>query len=193
MRRQPVDQAADLGQLVSVVDRRDVEVVGVGLLVTGEPDGLRLLGERGGQLVRDAREAITRVAAVQSCPALKNPAIAIASAAAARSASSNTTTGALPPSSRCARATFLAVAAATARPAAVEPVIATIAGIGCEASAEPVDRSPHTTLSTPGGRISANSSPIRTVLAGVVSEGLRTSVFPAASAGPIFQVAIIIG
>ena len=140
-----------------------------------------------------ARDASTRDAAVQSCPALKNPAIAIASAAPATSASSNTTTGAFPPSSRCARATFLAVAAATARPAAVEPVIATIAGIGCAASAAPVDRSPHTTFSTPGGRISANSSPIRTVLAGVVSDGLMTSVFPAASAGPIFQVAIIIG
>ena len=71
--------------------------------------------------------------------------------------------------------------------------MATIAGIGCDASAAPVERSPRTTLSTPAGRISANSSPIRTVLAGVVSDGLRTSAFPAASAGPIFQVAIIIG
>ena len=97
------------------------------------------------------------MAAVQSCPALKNPAIAIASAAAATSASSNTTTGALPPSSRWARFRFFAAsAAATALPAAVEPVIATIAGIGCDASAAPVDRSPHTTLSTPGGRMSAN-------------------------------------
>jgi hypothetical protein len=31
------------------------------------------------------------------------------------------------------------------------------------------------------------------VPAGVVSDGLRTMVFPAASAGPISQVAIIIG
>src|SRR3954465_15439974 len=109
------------------------------------------------------------------------------------SASSNTTPGALPPGSGCAGAPFWAVAVATARTAAVEPVIATMAGIGCAASAAPVDRSPQTTFRTPGGRISANSSPTRTVLAGVVSDGLMTSVLPAASAGPIFQVAIIIG
>ena len=37
------------------------------------------------------------------------------------------------------------------------------------------------------------SSPSRTVEAGVVSDGLSTNVLPAASAGPIFQTAIIIG
>ncbi|SHU79349.1 Uncharacterised protein [Mycobacteroides abscessus subsp. abscessus] len=31
------------------------------------------------------------------------------------------------------------------------------------------------------------------VLSGVVSLGLRTTVFPAASAGPIFQIAIMKG
>src|SRR5689334_4853240 len=115
------------------------------------------------------------------------------SAAAARSASANTTHGALPPSSRWVRVTFGAAAVATALPARVLPVIDTMAGVGCAASSAPVDRSPQTTLNTPGGRTSANSSAISTVLAGVVSLGLSTIVLPAASAGANFQTAIIIG
>ena len=133
------------------------------------------------------------MAAVQSWPALKNPATAISAAAAAMSASSNTTTGALPPSSRCTRFTRGAAAAATDFPARVLPVIATIAGMSWSTMAAPVERSPHTTFSTPGGSTSAASSPSRTVDAGVVSDGLSTIVLPAASAGPIFQTAIIIG
>ncbi|GAA2540758.1 hypothetical protein GCM10010210_08870 [Pseudonocardia hydrocarbonoxydans] len=78
-------------------------------------------------------------------------------------------------------------------PARVLPVIDTIAGVGCAVSSAPVPRSPQTTLNTPGGRMSANSSAIRTALAGVVSLGLRTMVLPAASAGANFQTAIIIG
>ena len=74
-----------------------------------------------------------------------------------------------------------------------EPVIATICGVGCATSARPVSRSPHTTLSTPGGRNSANSSASISVVAGVVSLGLSTRVLPAASAGAIFQIAIISG
>jgi hypothetical protein len=75
----------------------------------------------------------------------------------------------------------------------VLPVIDTIAGMGWPTSAAPVSRSPQTTLKTPGGRMSANSSAMWTVLAGVVSDGLRTMVLPAASAGANFQTAIIIG
>ena len=78
-------------------------------------------------------------------------------------------------------------------PARTLPVIATMAGVGCETRAEPVDRSPVTTFSTPGGRNSAASSASSSVLTGVVSDGLRTMVLPAASAGPIFQIAIISG
>ncbi len=117
----------------------------------------------------------------------------MASAAAPRSASSKTTTGALPPSSRCTRLTSAAAAWATAMPARTEPVMATICGRGCETSAAPVSRSPVTTLSTPGGRNSAASSPSISVDTGVVSDGLITMVLPAASAGPIFQIAIISG
>jgi hypothetical protein len=53
--------------------------------------------------------------------------------------------------------------------------------------------SPHTTLNTPAGKNSAAISAIRTDEAGVVSDGLRTTVLPAASAGANFQTAIIIG
>jgi hypothetical protein len=50
-----------------------------------------------------------------------------------------------------------------------------------------------TTFSTPGGRMSCDSSASRSVVLGVSSAGLSTDVFPAASAGPIFQIAIING
>ena len=69
----------------------------------------------------------------------------------------------------------------------------TIAGTGCETRARPVSRSPQTTLNTPGGRNSAISSAMSTVLTGVVSDGLSTIVLPAASAGAHFHTAIIIG
>ena len=133
------------------------------------------------------------MAAVQSWPALKYPATAIASAAASTSASSNTTTGALPPSSRCTRLTSRDAISATCIPARTDPVIDTIAGVGCSTSARPVSRSPVMTLNTPGGRNSAAISAISSVVSGVVSLGLRTTVLPAARAGANFQTAIIIG
>ena len=78
-------------------------------------------------------------------------------------------------------------------PARTEPVIETICGIGCSTSARPVSRSPVTTLKTPAGRNSAMISAISSVDTGVVSEGLSTTVLPAAIAGAHFQTAIIIG
>ena len=135
----------------------------------------------------------TRVAAVQSWPALKRPAPAMPSAAFAMSASSNTMHGALPPSSRCTRLRSWEAASATCMPARTEPVIATICGVLCATSARPVSRSPQTTLSTPGGRNSWQSSASSVELAGVVSLGLRTIVLPAASAGAIFQIIISSG
>ena len=74
-----------------------------------------------------------------------------------------------------------------------EPVIATICGVLWATRARPVSRSPHTTLSTPGGRNSWHSSASRVELAGVVSDGLSTTVLPAASAGAIFQIIISSG
>ena len=104
------------------------------------------------------------------------------------SASSKTTTGALPPSSRWTRLTSAAAALATAMPAPHGP------GDGHHGrgrvrdhGARPVSRSPSTTFSTPGGRCSAAISASSAVVAGVVSDGLSTTVLPAASAGPNFQ------
>ena len=76
--------------------------------------------------------ASTRVAAVQSWPALKSPAPAIPSAAAAMSASSKTMTGALPPSSRWTRLRSADAASATSMPARTDPVMATICGVLCD-------------------------------------------------------------
>ncbi len=78
-------------------------------------------------------------------------------------------------------------------PARTEPVIETIAGVLCCTMARPVSRSPVTTLSVPAGRNSAAISASSRVVSGVVSLGLSTTVLPAASAGAIFQMAIIIG
>ena len=115
------------------------------------------------------------------------------SAAVSKFASSNTTTGALPPSSRWTRFSSVAADFATSIPARTEPVIETIAGVLCSTSARPVSRSPQITLKTPFGRNSDITSAINTVDAGVVSLGFKTTVFPAAIAGAHFHTAIIIG
>jgi hypothetical protein len=49
------------------------------------------------------------------------------------------------------------------------------------------------TLRTPGGKVSAAYSASISVVSGVCSEGLSTQALPAASAGAIFQIAIIRG
>ncbi len=115
----------------------------------------------------------TRVAAVQSWPALKYAAPATASAVVATSASANTSTGALPPSSRWTRHSRSAAIVATCRPARGLPVRLTMATDRWRTRAWPVAAPPHTTFSTPGGNTSHSSSAIRTVEAGVSSEGFE--------------------
>ena len=79
-------------------------------------------------------------------------------------------------------------------PVSTEPVSATMSTSGWPISASPVGSpGPVTTFSTPFGRISAASSASLRVVIGVVSAGFSTTVFPAASAGPNFQMAIISG
>ena len=65
----------------------------------------------------------------------------------------------------------------------------------CAASAAPTTSPrPVTTLKTPSGTpASLASSARRTVVSGVADAGLSTTELPAASAGPIFQIAIHIG
>ena len=79
-------------------------------------------------------------------------------------------------------------------PVSGEPVSETMSTSAWVTSDEPVGSPwPAMTLSTPAGRISAASSASLNVSIGVVSAGFSTIVLPAASAGPIFQIAIISG
>ncbi len=94
----------------------------------------------------------------------------------------------LPPSSR---KTFLMVAAPsaiTARPVAVDPVNEIMSTRGSFDSNAPTPWSSEVTmLMTPGGKsvCSAMSSPSTAAHQGVSGAGLRTTLFPAARAGPI--------
>ena len=131
---------------------------------------------------------------MQSWPELRKLATRRPSATALGSASSKTITGALPPSSKCTRLSVSAAARAMPLPVATLPVSETSAISGWRTIASPTPGpSPVTTLSTPGGRISATSSAKRSVEIGVSSEGFNTTVLPPASAGAIFQMAIING
>ena len=79
---------------------------------------------------------------------------------------------------------FPAVAAMW-RPAAVEPVNATLSTPGCATSARPVSRPPVTMLMTPGGNPIAWLAAARLKMSrGDSAAGLMTTVRPAASAGP---------
>jgi hypothetical protein len=110
------------------------------------------------------------------------------------STSSKTTTGALPPSSRCTRLSESAAARAIHLPVSGEPVRETMSTSGWVTSEEPAGcPSPVITLKTPFGNRSPASSASFTVVIGVVSAGFSTTVLPATSAGPIFQTAIISG
>ncbi len=87
-----------------------------------------------------------------------------------------------------------AAVAAIHLPVATEPVSETRRTSRCRTRPAPTGSpSPVMTLSTPGGSTSAASSPSRSAVSGVSSDGLSTIVLPVASAGPIFQMAIISG
>ncbi len=105
-------------------------------------------------------------------------------------ASSKMMFAALPPSSSVS---FLPVPASSRRialPTSVEPVKA-ILSTSALTSAAPVRPSPVTMLTTPGGTSACcRTSQKRSAVSGVVSAGFRTTVFPQASAGAIFQASI---
>ncbi len=86
-----------------------------------------------------------------------------------------------------------AAACAIHLPVPTQPVSETMSTSGCVTIRWPTSPAPVTTFSTPSGRISLASSASRSVDSGVVSAGLSTIVLPVASAGPIFQIAIISG
>src|SRR5918999_1059448 len=110
------------------------------------------------------------------------------------SASSNTTTGALPPSSRCTFLSESEAAFAIHSPVSGEPVSETMSTSGCVTSDDPAGWPwPVITFSTPFGSTSPAYSASLTVEIGVVSAGFSTIVQPAARAGPIFHAAIMSG
>ncbi|MNH18926.1 hypothetical protein D3C79_786470 [compost metagenome] len=116
------------------------------------------------------------------------------STAASISASSKMITGALPPSSMCMRLTLSAVLAMMLAPVAIEPVSDTMRTFGWLTSGVPtLGPRPKRIFSTPAGNISLASSARRKAVSGVCSDGLSTTVLPAARAGAIFQATIISG
>ncbi|MCY1375630.1 hypothetical protein D9M69_630590 [compost metagenome] len=81
-----------------------------------------------------------------------------------------------------------------ALPVPTEPVSETIRTRSWLTSGLPtVGPRPKTMFTTPAGNSSAMSSASLRAVSGVCSEGLSTTVLPAASAGPSFQAAIISG
>ena len=103
--------------------------------------------------------------------------------------------GDFPPSSRLQGTRFAPAAWAIHFAVGTEPVNEMRASRGSLTSAAPVFAPvPCTILNTPGGRPAASAQSARSELvSGAHSGGLTTTVFPAASAGPSFQVPSISG
>ena len=192
MRRHPLEEAADLLELVGVVERPVV-----GILVVGPPDG-RVLG----LLDQGLQERLVHPGPGQDAGGGRAvlPCIEVAGSGDALGRRGGICI--VEHDDGCLAAKFQ-VDSLEGRsrgggdllvPARTEPVTDTMAGVSCTTRARPVSRdSPQTTLNTPGGRCSAMISAMRSVVTGVVSDGLSTMVLPAASAGANFHTAIIIG
>ena len=117
-------------------------------------------------------------------------------AAASMSASAKTMNGAWPPSSSDTRLTVPAASRARYFPTSVEPVNVIFRTSGFCRSSVPTGPGSWvgTTLQTPGGSpASPMIAAILSAVSGVCSAGLRTTVHPAAIAGPIFRVTIAAG
>ncbi len=101
----------------------------------------------------------------------------------------------LPPSSRVTRFTCGAQPAMIRVPTSVEPVNTILRTSGWVTKRSPTTEPlPASTWNTPSGiPASSASSPSRSAVSGVSSAGLRTTVFPAASAGANPHPAIGIG
>ena len=110
--------------------------------------------------------------AMHTWPELNMAAAKIFGATSFGSASSSTIAASLPPSSRVRRFRVPAALAITFLPVAVEPVNATLATSGWPVRAAPRSFWSTMTLTTPGGRILAQSSPNLSVVSGVVGAGL---------------------
>ena len=116
-------------------------------------------------------------------------------AARPRSASAQTIVGDLPPSSRWQPTIRSAATRPTLCPAATDPVNAMCRTSSCPTSAAPtVGPSPRTMLHTPAGKpASTMRIATRLVVSGVSSDGLTTTVFPAARHGATPRIIWLIG
>jgi hypothetical protein len=106
------------------------------------------------------------------------------SATSAGAASAQAISAFLPPSSRVSALSVALAPCITARPPPTLPIKPILATRGCATSAAPVSRPPVTTLNTPGGNTSDQSSASRSADSGVCSAGLTISTLPAASGAP---------
>ncbi len=136
---------------------------------------------------------MTRLMAVQRCPAHCIAAPMMADATASMSSQSWTTAAFLPPSSSDNSASDSATATYTCRPVAMEPVNVTPCTRGDPTSERAVSAAPLTTCNTPAGSVCAAASAINATAPGVNSDGLMTMQFPQASAGAIFRIGVRIG
>ena len=101
---------------------------------------------------------------------------------------------ALPPSSKVSAFPCPAIPWAILMPTAVLPVKATFAMRGSVRIDMPVLPGPVTMFTTPSGSSAwRQTSAKRSAVSGVVEAGFSTTVFPAASAGAIFQASISSG
>ena len=135
------------------------------------------------------------MAQTQVWPVLRNFEAIAPSTAASRSASSKTMKGALPPSSSDTRLTVPMQAAASILPTGVEPVKVNLAIRGSVVRTVPIGAGgPVTILNTPAGSpASAPSTARARAENGVSSDGLSTTVQPAARAGATLRVIIAAG
>ena len=120
---------------------------------------------------------------MQVWPALLMAPHTAASAAATTSASSSTIIASLPPSSMSTGTRFSAQAAITFLPVGAEPVNATLP-TPARHSAAPVSPKPVTTwkASAASGTAARQAAASHAPMAGVYSDGLKTTALPAASA-----------
>ena len=159
-------------------------------LSSGSPTRRRSMRARSFSMTLSATDSCTRRRdpAQQTCPWLNQIASTAPSITLSMSESSKTRNGPFPPSSSERCLPLPAVERRMMRPTSVEPVKAILSTPGCSTIAAPAFPSPVTMLTTPAGsRAAWHSSAKACAVSEVNSAGLSTTVFPAASAGAIFQ------
>ncbi len=108
-----------------------------------------------------------RLIAMQTWPLFTQAAKKSFGATVCGSTSSSTIAASFPPSSSVTRFNVPAAFAITFFPVATEPVNEILSMVGCSVIHWPSSSPPASTLSTPRGKTSRNSSPSRSVLSGV--------------------------